>query len=96
MIKIQNTQKLQLFTKIIKTESTYESNSMPSWRPWSMRPRSLIKRVRKHKRFSGESLDLGRECFVGVNIQIQSKLLLDNTLKFNNRLSRPAMLYSVS
>jgi hypothetical protein len=42
-ILFQNTQTLQLFTEIIKTEIIYQSNKMSSLKAWVKRPSGLIK-----------------------------------------------------
>ncbi len=40
---MQSTQTLQLFTKIIKTESIYKSYQNAKQKAWVQRPRGLIK-----------------------------------------------------
>jgi hypothetical protein len=51
-IILQNTQTLQLFTKIIKQKAFRKVIDLPSRTAWVEKPAGLIKRGRKRKRFS--------------------------------------------
>ncbi len=48
---MQNTQTLQLSTKVIQTESIKKVIKMPKWRDWLIIPTDLIKGGRKHEGF---------------------------------------------
>ncbi len=50
---------------------------MPSLMARVENPTGLLKRPRKRKCFKKENLDCGRECFIGANVQNQSKPLQD-------------------
>ena len=50
---------------------------MPYRKALVQRPSGLIKMSKEARALKVEKLDLDRKCFVGVNIQIRSKLLQD-------------------
>jgi hypothetical protein len=51
MIILQNTQTLQLFTKIIKTDINTKVIKMQSLKGWVERPTGIIKKGRKFQHF---------------------------------------------
>ncbi len=73
-IILQNTQTLQLFTKLITQKLFTKVIQMPSLKAWVERPTGLIRRGMKRKCYS-------RECFIGVIIPNQSKSLPDTLSK---------------
>ncbi len=74
--QLQNTPKLQLFRKVIKTDKYLQKLfKMPS-RQLGFRDQVVqLKRVKKCEHFKVEKLDLSRECLIGVNIQSKYKSL---------------------
>ncbi len=86
-MKIQNTQTLQLFTNIIKTEIFYKSYENAKQKGRFRDQVIQLKWARKRKQFKEEKLDLSRECLIRENIQNEYKLLLDTMKNSSDPIS---------
>ncbi len=53
---------------------------MPSWIVWVQRPSGLIKVEGSRSTFRERYLGLDRECYIGENINNQSKSFTDRTI----------------